>query len=98
MSKGGARHKGKDAIDTVRTHSLCALHQPLIADLGPYEIVPRAGAIDPLGLHILSPFLLDLVGQLAPSAEPKEADIRFAISRLRMLYPDMNKSDYNNLT
>ena len=98
MSKGGARHKGKDAIDMVRAHSLFALHQPLIADLGPYEIVPRAGAIDPLGLHILSPLLLDLVGQLVPSAEPKEADIRFALSRLLMLCPDMNKTDHNNLT
>ena len=74
------------------------LHQPLLADLGPYETVPRAGAIDALGLHIMSPFLLDLVTQLVPSAEPKEADLRFALQRLLMLFPDMNTSAFSNLT
>ena len=96
--KGGHRHKSKDALDMAQAHSLFELHCDLIADLGSYETVQRSGAIGAKGLHALCPLLMDIVGHLCPSAEPKESDLRSAIQHLLMRDPAMNKSGTSNMT
>ena len=96
MVKGGIRHKCKDKLDMVQAHVIFELHWQTLADLGPYETVPRSGAMDPIGLSRLTPFLMDLVGQLCPSAEPKEMDLRNAVQRLLMMHPEINKTEFNN--
>ena len=97
MSKGGARHFTKPAIDPGIILRIFKDHSALIANLGIYETVSKSGAVSPKGLLDCKALLQDIT-EVAPTCELAPQVLRTSLMNLLAHDVSLNSTKWNGAT
>ena len=97
MSKGGARHFTKPAIDPGIILRTFKDHSALIANLGIYETVSKSGAVSPKGLLDCKALLQDIT-EVAPTCELAPQVLRTSLMNLLAHDVSLNSTKWNGAT
>lgn len=97
MSKGGARHFTKPAIDPGIILRIFKDHSALIANLGIYETVSKSGAVSPKGLLDCEALLQDIT-EVAPTCELAPQVLRTSLMNLLAHDVSLNSTKWNGAT
>ena len=97
MARGGPNHKAKVYTDPSLLLQVLGQKPELVADLGQYETVSRAGAVDPAGLVKVAPLVKGLLA-VCPSASVAPGPLRQALLSMLTSMPEVNKTKWNGST
>eukprot|EP00435_Cladocopium_sp_Y103_P053550 s2178_g17.t1 len=97
MSKGGARHFAKPAIDPGILLRIFKDHSALISNLGIYETVSKSGAVSPKGLLDCKALLQDII-EVAPTCELAPQVLRTSLMNLLAHDVSLNSTKWNGAT
>lgn len=97
MSKGGARHFAKPAVDPGIILRIFKNHSALIANLGIYETVSKSGAVSPQGLLDCKALLQDII-EVAPTCELAPQVLRTSLMNLLTHDVSLNSTKWNGAT
>ena len=97
MPRGGPNHKAKVYTDPSLLLQVLGQKPELVADLGQYETVSRAGAVNPAGLVKVAPLVKGLLA-VCPSASVAPGPLRQALLSMLTSMPEVNKTKWNGST
>ena len=97
MARGGPNHKAKVYTDPSLLLQVLGQKPELVAGLGQYETVSRAGAVNPAGLVKVAPLVKGLLA-VCPSASVAPGPLRQALLSMLTSMPEVNKTKWNGST
>eukprot|EP00438_Fugacium_kawagutii_P029461 Skav209228 [mRNA] locus=scaffold293:121256:122537:- [translate_table: standard] len=97
MSRGGARHFAKPDVDPGVLLRTLRDHAETIKDLGTYETISKAGAVNPKGLLYCKSLLQDII-EIAPTCQIGPQALRTSLMQLLTHNVTLNTSKFNGST
>eukprot|EP00438_Fugacium_kawagutii_P003468 Skav217399 [mRNA] locus=scaffold532:724880:732954:+ [translate_table: standard] len=97
MSRGGARHFAKPDVDPGVLLRTLRDHAETIKDLGTYETISKAGAVNLKGLLYCKSLLQDII-EIAPTCQIGPQALRTSLTQLLTHNVTLNTSKFNGAT
>ena len=97
MVKGGARNFAKPSVDPGLVLKILKDNAEVVKDLGAYETVSRASAVQPHGLLQVRHLLEDII-EVSPTCELQASVLRTALMNLLTSNISLNNTQFNGNT